>query len=103
MPTPAKTYTVQNNIHLGFYPEDIRDADKWDEVEVHPIGIDYENGGVHYTIDNDTDYPDYYGVYLHLSEGGIVCVADLPTQEMAQSLADLLMKAGNKFFNNKPF
>ncbi len=75
---------------LDFTPKAAKD--KWDNVEVHPVVYLPE----HDCFDQcDEDDPNLYcwSVYLHQIKGGIQCIADLPTKELAEQLAKLIKYA----------
>lgn len=69
------------------------DLSIYNAVEVHPVAREVINGK-EYFEQCDRDYPDifYWSVYLHLIEGGIQCVADCPTEEVADLVAAGLEK-----------
>ena len=58
----------------------------WDGVEVHPV-ID-ENGICSIC---EAGEESFWSVYLHQIEGGVECIADLPTEELAYQFAFLLV------------
>ncbi len=78
--------------HTDFTPESALDA--WDNIEVSPV---------HYTdlfVDGrqcvevcEEHEVHFWSVYLHQVEGGVQCVADLPSKELAHSLAKLIHNA----------
>lgn len=67
----------------------------WDNVEVD--GVKEENGNISVTHDNDADF---WSVYLRAVDGGVMCVADLPTEKHAQDLATLLRNATRSYKEN---
>lgn len=69
---------------INFYPQEA--AIVWDAVEVHPV---YEDGEGTAEICEEGDQT-YFSVYLHLPEGGINCIADFPTIELAIQFAGLI-------------
>ncbi len=76
---------------LDFTPKAAKD--KWDRVEIHPVVYLPEHHDCFEPCeDND---PDLYcwSVYLHQIKGGIQCIADLPTRELAEQLAKLIKNA----------
>ena len=69
---------------LDFIPEQA--ATPWDDVEVHPVHMDEQNNCDVCEEGQET----FWSVYLHQKEGGVNCIADLPTKEMAYKLASLI-------------
>jgi len=75
------------------------DISKWDAVEVHPVWEDeLGNGDV-----VDEGQETYWGVYVHLVDGGIQCIAEMPTKELANDLEELIEKLAKTFVDNKYF
>lgn len=72
-----------------FYPKAAEDH--WDDVEVHAVWCE-DGTDTCEPCDKDED-ATFFSVYLHQLEGGIQCVADLPTREAAESLAELLRES----------
>ena len=63
----------------------------WDgDIEVSPV---FDNG-IFVEVCEPKD-AEYYGVYLHQKTGGVQCVADLPTKELAESFALLIKNIYN--------
>ena len=69
---------------INFYPQEA--AIVWDAVEVHPV---YEDGEGTAEVCEEGEQT-FYSVYLHLPEGGINCIADLATKELAMQFAELI-------------
>jgi hypothetical protein len=71
----------------------VRDPEEYDAVEVHPVAREVIDG-VECFEQCDRDFPDihYWSVYLHMKEGGISCIADCPTEEVANFIADAVEK-----------
>jgi hypothetical protein len=78
---------------LEFIPEAAKT--KWDAVEVHPVWQD-ENGNCD-VVDEGNE--TFWSVYLHQVQGGVLCVADLPTKELALKLAELIENCANAKLN----
>ena len=70
---------------------------EWDNIEI--VGCK-DDGGIAYRVDDDDEVPDFYTVYLHLTEGGTMAVADLPTEKLAQDCAEMLHNAVISFKDN---
>ena len=71
--------------------------DKWDDVEVHPVWDDGEgNCDV-----CDKGQETYWSVYLHLVEGGVICIADLPNEKLANDFAAVIEGAVKNYVNNE--
>jgi hypothetical protein len=66
---------------------------QWDEVEYHPCKTvnDGENG--QYTEQCEPDEAEFWSVYLHDIQGGILCVADVENETQAKNLASLIERA----------
>ena len=73
---------ISVKIQIGFSPESAKD--KWDNIEIHDS---YEQ------CDEDDPNIHCWSVYLHQIKGGIQCIADLPTRELAEQLAKLIKNA----------
>ena len=61
----------------------------WDTVEVQPVFCG-ENGICEVCEESEASF---FSVYLHQVSGGVDCVADLPTLELAKQLAELIENA----------
>jgi hypothetical protein len=72
---------------LKFIPEEA--ASDWDEIEIYPIAED-DKGFCEVTTEGKQSF---WSVYLHQIEGGVRCIADLPTKNDALKLKQLLTKA----------
>ena len=70
-----------------FVPEAAKYA--WDNIEVSPIWDD--GNGVAKVCERGEE--SYWSVYLHQFEGGVRCIADLPTEILAYQFAHLLKNA----------
>lgn len=71
---------------LKFIPEEA--ASKWNDIEIYPIAED-NNGFCDVTTEGEESF---WSVYLHQVEGGVRCIADLPTKNDALKLKQLLVK-----------
>lgn len=72
---------------LHFIPEEAKS--NWDAIEIHPI-IEDENG---YCEVVDEGEESFWSVYLHQINGGVRCIADLPTKNDALKFKQLLKEA----------
>lgn len=94
--------SINNNAYnyidkLGFnYPNGTRY--KWDNIEI--AGCKDNDGSIYRVDESDNEIPDFYTVYLHLTEGGTMAVADLPTEKLAQDCAEMLHNAVISFKDN---
>ncbi len=70
--------------YLKFIPEEAET--KWDEIEINPIDED-ENGYCEVVNEGEELF---WSVYLHQLNGGVKCIADLPTKEDALKLSQLI-------------
>lgn len=70
---------------------------EWDNIEVAPCKRGDE--GV-YQLDDDSETPDFWSVYLHMVTGGQMCIADLPTHTLANQFAEMLNNAVISFKDN---
>jgi hypothetical protein len=89
----AKIEILEELINLtpkttAFYPTSAH----WDNVEIHPMQ----------NIDSpelcEEDEAEFYSIFLHLTSGGLKCIADLPSKELAYSLKETMLRflAGGK-------
>jgi hypothetical protein len=76
------------------YPEGAKAL--WDALEIAGC---VDNGEDTYPVEDD-EKPDFYTVYLHQVEGGVMAIADLPTEEHAQKLSELIHNAVISFKDN---
>lgn len=65
-----------------------------DAIEVHGCML-VDNGAVEQTSD---EFAQFYSVYAHLRDGGLVCVADCSTRDAANALKDLLYKVADHWY-----
>jgi hypothetical protein len=65
------------------------DYSLYDEVEVHPVLHLETPGGEMFFEVCERDDPDIHcwSVYLHLRVGGVECIADCPTEDIANMVA----------------
>lgn len=80
----AKKNSLQ---YLKFIPEEAKS--KWDAIEIYPIFED-ENGFCEVTSEGQESF---WSVYLHQTNCGLRCVADLPTKNDALKFEQLLKEA----------
>lgn len=81
---------------LGFnYPAGAKS--EWDNIEIAGCKDDGEST---YRLDDKDETPDFYTVYLHLTEGGTMAVADLPSEKEANEIAELIQNAVITFKDN---
>lgn len=71
---------------LQFIPEEAKS--KWDDIEIHPV-VEDENGFCE-VIDEGEE--SFWSVYLHQVNGGVRCIADLPTKNDALKFKQLLIE-----------
>ncbi len=69
---------------LKFIPEEAES--NWNDIEIHPVFED-ENGFCDVVNEGKETF---WSVYLHQLNGGLKCVADLPTKDNAFKFAQLL-------------
>lgn len=64
------------------------DLTEYDNVEMHPVAREIRDG-MELFEQCERDSPDLHcwSVYLHMKEGGITCIADCPTEEIALFVA----------------
>ena len=77
----AKKNSLQ---YLKFIPEEVET--KWDEIEINPI-VEDENGYCEVVNEGEELF---WSVYLHQINGGVKCIADLPTKEDALKFSQLI-------------
>jgi hypothetical protein len=79
------------------YPHAFDNA--WDNIEIERCR---EDGDSTYPIhdDNDVEPMDFYSVYAHQVEGGVMCIADVPTEEAANQLRDTIVRAVKTYKDN---
>lgn len=91
------------NYSIVFSPEAAKC--KWDEIEIQGVSMTATKSrdGKYNFYCEPTDDPneiDIYSVYLHVPDEGVMCIADLPTLELANSLANLLRNSVRHFSGN---
>jgi len=64
------------------------DITDFDAVEVEPV-CEFPDGTVE-VCDRHSAEITFWSVYLHLKEGGVICIADAPTEDMANTIAHAL-------------
>jgi hypothetical protein len=88
-----------NTVLPTFSPESV--PAQWDNVEIEPVV--YLPLQKSYEVADITDHnhpPTHWSVYLHDVEGGVQCIADVETEQQANTLHDLLTKAVKQFKDN---
>lgn len=76
-------------------------TEQWDNIEIQKIK---QEGDECYPLAPDSDIQEnYWSVYLHRIEGGVNCIADVPTYEHAIALAKLIENAVKSFRQNVKF
>lgn len=89
---------MRTNHFLEIYSVN-NDNQPFDAVEIHPckiVGNDEKNGK-DIVEQCEPDEEDFWGVYIHVPDMGLECIADAATREDAEALANLLMYAGKNF------
>jgi hypothetical protein len=70
-----------------FYPRAImQEPMHWDALEVHPV-FEEEDGNCSVC---EPDEATFFSVYVHDVNGGVLCIADLPTLDEAEELRELI-------------
>lgn len=69
---------------LVFTPDAAKE--QWRELEVHPIWDDGKGN----CEPCDEGQESFWSVYVHNISGGMQCIADLPTKELAYKLSELI-------------
>ena len=69
---------------IKFYPHEA--GSKWDAIEIHPV---YDDGEGNADI-CDEGQETYWSIYLHQAQGGLKCVADMPSKELAMDVKALI-------------
>lgn len=79
------------------YPQGFKGL--WDNLEIERCR---DNGEETYPIHDDEDVEpnDFWSLYAHQIGGGVMCVADLPTEEAAIGLRDMISYAVRTFEDN---
>ena len=69
-------------------PEFYNDAiiTEWNAIEIHPV-IHLGEGSFETC---EPEEADFYSVYLHAVSGGLICIADVPTEQHANELSQLI-------------
>ena len=83
----SRLHKRKPKIVLKFVPEEAKS--KWDEIEIHPI-VEDENGFCEVVNEGQESF---WSVYLHQTNGGLKCIADLPTKNDALKFEQLLKEA----------
>lgn len=80
-----RKFSTKNSLqYLKFIPEEAET--KWDEIEINPI-VEDENGYCEVVNEGEELF---WSVYLHQINGGVKCIADLPTKEDALKFSQLI-------------
>lgn len=71
----------------------------WDNIEIERCREDKDST---YPIhdENDVEPNDFYSVYAHRVEGGVMCIADVPNEETATQLRDTIARAVKSYKDN---
>lgn len=69
---------------IKFYPQEA--GSKWDAIEIHPV---YDDGEGNADICEEGQ-ETYWSIYLHQAQGGLKCVADMPSKELAMDVKALI-------------
>jgi hypothetical protein len=84
---------LEEEYTIKFQKVEPNNFNAWDDIEVSAVcKVDEEN-----VETCEESEADFYSVYLHQKEGGVVCVADLPTKEEAEKLGDLILNAAKSY------
>ena len=100
-----KCLSLINNLekqlyHVDFTPESAETP--WDDIEVSPVQyVDEHVKGRQCVEVCEEHEADFWSVYLHQVEGGVMCVADLPSKEQAEALARLIHNTSANKVNTK--
>lgn len=62
----------------------------WDVTEVHPIK-EYEENGQKFCEPCEPKEADFWSVYIHVTQLGLICVADVKTEADAYKFESILM------------
>ena len=75
-------------------PRWMRDIHSFDGLEIHPVRelID-EDDGSSYCEQCEPHEAQFWSVYGHLIEGGVLCFEDFPSQAAARAFAETLLAA----------
>lgn len=69
----------------------------WDATEVDPVRQVMVDGKVIACEVCNEGEEEFWSVYLHQREGGVQCVADVPTKKQAEDLAELIESAAESY------
>ncbi len=86
----SEQYPIDNNLP-DFAPAAV--PAEWDTIE---IGAVIEEDGSCERVDPEEIDPSFWSLYMRDKKGFAHCIADVPTQEQAESLHDLIMAAAGK-------
>ena len=70
---------------------------QWDEIEVHPVMVINPEEDESICEICDEGKEDFWSVYLHDIEGGVVCIADVEDKTQANNLAQLIRNCAENF------
>lgn len=69
----------------------------FDDIEIHPLVV-VEQKGENIVYDTcEEGEEDLWGVYIHIPEGEMECIADAKNKEDALALKKMLLIVGNMF------
>lgn len=73
----------------------------WDNIEIERCREDKEQDATYPIHDENDEQPgDFYSVYAHMTEGGVMCIADVPTEKDAIDLRNMLARAVQTYKDN---
>ena len=73
-------------------PEWITDIDIFDGLEVHPVKTEWYKGGT-YCEQCEPHEAEFWSVYGHCKEGGVLCIDDFVDEKSAVDYANKLLDA----------
>lgn len=74
-------------INIDFHPNS--ELKQWDNIEIHPCKV-YKENDKEFWEQCEENEAQFYSVYIHLIDGGLQCIADFTTKELAERFARTL-------------
>lgn len=64
--------------------------------EVHPCMVEHDEKGVEFITQCEPHEADFWSVYVHLCKGGLSCIADFESEDLANGFIEF-MESFKKF------
>jgi|SRR4051812_833671 hypothetical protein len=72
----------------------------FDTIEIHPCMVVGMIDSVEMIEECDEDKAEFWGIYVHIPEHGLECIADAATKQTAEALKTLLLTVGKNLMRD---